>query len=63
MKNYSKGIMHLLVDKMMTEIYFSDLKPFRSPFWRRKRREGEPADGPIGEYTVEAVGVVPKTIV
>ena len=28
---------------------------------RRKRREGEPADGPIGEYTVEAVGVVPKT--
>ena len=28
---------------------------------RRKRREGEPTDGPIGEYTVEAVGVVPKT--
>ena len=28
---------------------------------RRKRREGEPPDGPIGEYTVEAVGVVPKT--
>lgn len=30
---------------------------------KRKRRDGDPAyaDGPIGEYTVEAVGVVPKT--
>ena len=30
---------------------------------KRKRRDADPAyaDGPIGEYTVEAVGVVPKT--
>ncbi|EJF63038.1 hypothetical protein DICSQDRAFT_179694 [Dichomitus squalens LYAD-421 SS1] len=28
---------------------------------RRKRKDGDPGDGAIGEYTVEAVGVVPKT--
>ena len=28
---------------------------------KRKRKDGDPGDGAIGEYTVEAVGVVPKT--
>ncbi|KAI0721934.1 RNA polymerase III transcription factor IIIC subunit-domain-containing protein [Cerioporus squamosus] len=28
---------------------------------KRKRKDGDSYDGPIGEYTVQAVGVVPKT--
>lgn len=28
---------------------------------RRKKRDGESADAPVGDYTVEALGVVPKT--